>query len=130
MVLMATGITAAPVWEAISAVPDFALPNWPSRERVPSGKMPSKRPELTISLALSIAPVSPAPRLTGKAPSCLPKNQAPIFLENSSALAMKKTCRFWHISRYTGSISDIWLAQIISRSSGEKGGIFSFPMAL
>lgn len=51
LVLMATGITAAPVWEAISAVPDFALPNWPSRERVPSGKMPSKRPELTISLA-------------------------------------------------------------------------------
>lgn len=46
---------------------------------------------------------------------------------NSSALAMKKTWRFWHISRYTGSISEMWLQHRMVRSSGVWAGMFSFP---
>ena len=39
------------------------------------GRLLVIRPDSTTSLAVSIAPLSPFPRLTGKAPSCLPKNQ-------------------------------------------------------
>ena len=84
--LIATGTTVAPVSSARRPTPRLGLPSAPGRVRVPSGKISTGSPRLRIAFAVSMKSASPAPRLTGNAPS-EPRNQPSRRLWNSSSLA-------------------------------------------
>lgn len=89
--MTATGRTGAPVSSARRPTPRRAGPSGPGRTRVPSGKMTTQSPRSRIARAVSMAPLSPVPRATGKAPSEL-MNQRSGFV-NSSCLATKYSGR-------------------------------------
>ena len=84
--MIATGTTVAPVSSASRPTPRLGLPSAPGRVRVPSGKIRTGSPRLRIAFAVSMKSASPAPRLTGKAPS-EPRNQPRKRFLNSSSLA-------------------------------------------
>ena len=73
--ITATGTTGAPVSSARRPTPRLGRPSAPGRVRVPSGNISTQSPRSRIALAVVSMSASPAPRLTGKAPSEL-RNQA------------------------------------------------------
>ncbi len=72
--MTATGTTGAPDSSASRPTPRLGWPSEPGRVRVPSGNITSASPRARMASAVSIMSWSPAPRLTGKAPSEL-RNQ-------------------------------------------------------
>ena len=84
--ITATGTTGAPVSSARRPTPRLGRPSAPGRMRVPSANISTASPRSRIALAVASMSWSPAPRLTGNAPSEL-RNQATTRLRNSSCLA-------------------------------------------
>ncbi len=76
--ITATGTTGAPVSSARRPTPRLGRPSAPGRMRVPSGNISTQSPRSRIALAVASMSASPAPRLTGKAPSEL-RNQDTIL---------------------------------------------------
>ena len=82
----AVGTTGAPVCSASLPTPRFGRASVPRRIRVPSGKMQTVPPRMTVRRAVSIASWSDSPRRIGKAPS-RESSQPCQRRSNSSTLA-------------------------------------------
>lgn len=81
--MIPAGITGAPVSNAILATPVFPLCSRPSGDLVPSGKMPTSRPERTASAAAATAPLTArgSSVATGMTP-------APARIQRNAGLSM------------------------------------------
>jgi hypothetical protein len=123
------GITGTPEWSAILATPVFPRCSRPSGDRVPSGKIPTSRPDRTASTA-AVTELRAAPRssvATGMTPAPV-RNQRSTGLSMYLVLVRNMTRRCGTTSGSSSeSRNETWLEAMIAPPSR---GMCSTPMTL